>query len=199
MRARTSTSRRLGSAETAVKQAGAGIAANLPGIGLLTARLCAILARMNAKYIIDASERAICVYVRSGALLFINLPLGLTLLTAVAVGLLYEALGMNGYDAAINFLSAAAYPIMTIVLSLLIGLYLVASLLCWWGYPSNAHRRAEVRKWLMLAVRQFMALLATATPYSWGRRSESVSPADAEGARRDERTPHNDGSHPQLK
>ena len=166
---------------------------------MLTARLCAILVRMNAKYIIDASERAICVYVRSGALLFINLPLGITLLTALAVGLLYEALGMNGYDAAINFLSAAAYPIALIVLSLLIGLYLVASLLCWWGYPSSAHRRAEVRKWLMLAVRQFMALLATATPYSWGRRSESASPADAEGARRDERTPHDDGSHPQLK
>ena len=154
---------------------------------------------MNAKYIIDASERAICVYVRSGALLFISLPLGITLLTAVAVGLLYGTLGMNGYDAAINFLAAAAYPIMTIVLSLLIGLYMVASLLCWWGYPSNAHRRAEVRKWLMLAVRQFMALLATATPYSWGQRSESASPADAEGARRDERTPHDDGSHPQLK
>lgn len=199
MRARTSVSRRLGSAETAVRQVGAGIVANLREIGLLTARLCAILARMNAKYIIDASERAICVYVRSGALLFINLPLGITLLTALAVGLLYEALGMNGYDAAVNFLAAAAYPITLIVLSLLIGLYLVASLLCWWGYPSSAHRRAEVRKWLMLAVRQFMALLATATPYSWGRRSESALTADAEGARRDERTPHDDGSHPQLK
>lgn len=155
---------------------------------------------MDANHIIASSERAICVYVRAGLLLFINLPLGITLVTALAVGLLYEMLGMSGYDAAVNFLAAAAFPITFIVLNLLIGVYLVASLLCWWGYPSSAHRRAEVRKWLMLAVRHLLALAATATPYSWRRRSRcGKQSADAHGARRDEQTPHNDGSHPQLK
>ena len=132
-------------------------------------------------------------------MLFINLPLGITLVTALAVGLLYETLGMSGYDAAVNFLAAAAFPITFIVLNLLIGVYLVASPLCWWGYPSSAHRRVEVRKWLMLAVRHLLALAATATPYSWRRRADSQAMSDAHGARRDEQTPHNDGSHPQLK
>ena len=154
---------------------------------------------MNANHIIASSERAICVYARSLALLSINLPLGITLVTALAVGLLYELLGMSGYDAATNFLAAAAFPITFIVLNLLIGVYLVASLLCWRGYPSSAHRRAEVRKWLMLAVRHLMALAATATPYSWRRCADSQAIAYEDGARRDEQTPHNDGSHPQLK
>ena len=154
---------------------------------------------MNSNHIVTGAERAICAYARAMALLSINLPLGLTLATALAVGLLYEMMGMSGYDAATDFLAAAAFPVGVIAASMLIGVYMLASLLCWWGYPSSAHRRAEVRKWLMLAVRHLLALAASAKSYAWPWRANSPSPADEDGARRDERTPHDDGSDPQLK
>ena len=154
---------------------------------------------MNSNHIISASERAICVFVRAISLPSVILPPGLTLATAVAVGLLYELMEMSGYDAAVDFLAAAAFPVTAISLKLLVGVYMLAALLCWRGYPSSAHRRAEVIKWLMLAVRHLLALAATAKTYSWPTRAASHSPADEDGARRDERTPHDDGSHPQLK
>ena len=154
---------------------------------------------MSLNHIINGAERAVCGYARAGALLFVNLPLGLTLATALAVGLLYELMGMSGYDAAVDFLGAAAFPVTAIALKLLVGVYMLAALLCWRGYPSSAHRRAEVVKWLMLAVRHLLALAATAKAYSWPTRAAAQSQADEDGARRDERTPHDDGSHPQLK
>ena len=133
------------------------------------------------------------------ALLSINLPLGLTLATAVAVGLLYELMGMSGYEAAVDFLAAAAFPVALVSLNMLVGVYMLAALLCWRGYPSSAHRRAEVIKWLMLAVRHLLALAASAKAYAWPWRANSRSQADEEGARRDEQTAHHDGSDPQLK